>query len=104
MTDETNNMRQSVARAVSHYWRTREAQARKQVASGRPDYGARSAVTGGAQMSGFITIITELILRAGLREEYIFYNKSLDRVARILSPDKRVGSTCGKGRATYSRT
>jgi hypothetical protein len=29
-------------------------------------------------MAGFITLFTDLILRAGIREEHIFYNKSLE--------------------------
>ena len=77
MTDPVFELRGGVAKAVSRYWHTREAQAKKQAASGRPDYGARSAVTGGAQMSGFITLITDLILRSGGHKEHIFYDKSL---------------------------
>jgi hypothetical protein len=78
MIDQVSVLKSGAAKAVSHYWRTREAQAKKQTASGRPDYGARSAVTGGAQMAGFITLFTGLILRAGINEGHIFYNKSLE--------------------------
>lgn len=46
------------ARAVAHYWQTRTAQRRKQEQSGRADQGLRSAVTGGAQMNGFIDLFT----------------------------------------------
>ena len=78
MTDPGFDLKRGVSKAVSHYWRTREAQAKKQAASGRPDYGARSAVTGGAQMSGFIGLITDLILTSGIHGEHIFHNKSLE--------------------------
>ncbi|MEA3360608.1 MAG: PaeR7I family type II restriction endonuclease [Thermodesulfobacteriota bacterium] len=50
-----------VAQAVSHYWRTRKAQKEKQRNRGVSDAGLRSAVTGGAQMDGFITLFKNLI-------------------------------------------
>ena len=67
-----------VSKAISHYWRTRQAQSQKQTKSGRADQGARSAVTGGAQMDGFISLISELIVDAGANESDIFYNKHLE--------------------------
>jgi hypothetical protein len=63
---------QGVARAVKHFWRVRAEQARKQNERGRKDQGARSAVTGGAQMSGFIALIKSILLAAGLKEKHIF--------------------------------
>lgn len=67
-----------VAKAVSHYWLTRENQARKQEGSGRADQGLRSAVTGGAQMDGFIDLLTEIIVGAGIDERHVFHNKNLE--------------------------
>jgi len=59
-----------VAKAVATYWRTRKRQSRKQGAkSGRKDHGARAAVTGGAQMDGFILLLTDVIQEAGLSPE-----------------------------------
>ena len=52
------NLSDRVAKAVAVYWATREHQARKQENSGRADQGLRSAVTGGAQMDGFITLMS----------------------------------------------
>lgn len=46
--------------------------------SGRSDQGARGSVTGGAQMNGFIGLITELIVEAGIGEEHIHYNRFLE--------------------------
>ena len=46
--------------------------------SGRADQGLRSAVTGGAQMDGFITLMTEIIVEAGIDERFIFHNKNLE--------------------------
>jgi len=65
-------------RAVSHYWATRNAQSKKQQDSGRADQGARAAVTGGAQMNGFIELFTDLITSAGIPAKCIFNNKSLE--------------------------
>jgi hypothetical protein len=65
-------------RAVTHYWTTRGAQSRRQQDSGRADQGARAAVTGGAQMDGFIALFTELITAAGMPERCVFNNKSLE--------------------------
>ena len=67
-----------VSQAVAHYWLTRENQLYKQKALGRTDQGARSAVTGGAQMDGFIQIITELIGAAGIGSTCVFCKKCLE--------------------------
>jgi hypothetical protein len=67
-----------VSKAISQYWRTRQAQSQKQAKSGRADQGARSAVTGGAQMDGFISLITDLVIEAGANKSNIFYNKHLE--------------------------
>jgi hypothetical protein len=48
------NLLDYTAKAVAHYWQTRTAQRKKQEAGGKADQGLRSAVTGGAQMDGFI--------------------------------------------------
>jgi hypothetical protein len=55
-----------VAEAVAHFWRTRQGQAARQKSLGHSDQGARGAVTGGAQMDGFIGLFTELIVATKL--------------------------------------
>ena len=65
-------------RAVAHYWQTRRAQIKKQQEVGRADQGLRSAVTGGAQMDGFIDLFTEIIINAGISEQYVFRKKSVE--------------------------
>jgi hypothetical protein len=64
--------------AVGHYWRTRAAQRKKQEENGRADQGLRSAVTGGAQMDGFIDLFTNIITLAGIPLENVFRNKALE--------------------------
>lgn len=64
--------------AVAHYWNTRTGQRDRQLQTGKADQGLRSAVTGGAQMDGFIDLFTELIVRAGIPERFIFRKKAVE--------------------------
>lgn len=68
----------SVAAAVTHYWSTRAAQRDRQKSRGVTDAGLRSAVTGGAQMDGFIDLFKRLIVEAGIGEEFIFRKSCLE--------------------------
>jgi hypothetical protein len=65
------------AEAVAHYWQTRTTQRKKKEEGGKADQGLRSAVTGGAQMDGFIDLFTELITHAGISPNNIFRKKSV---------------------------
>ena len=80
MTPEKNTLKidDRTAEAVSHYWQTRAAQRKKQEAGGKADQGLRSAVTGGAQMDGFIDLFTELITLAGISLNNIFRKKAVE--------------------------
>lgn len=73
-----DNLETRISQAVAQYWLTRQKQSQKQKGAGRSDQGARSAVTGGAQMDGFVRLITELIVEAGAKESDIFQNKRLE--------------------------
>ncbi len=64
--------------AVAHYWRTRKLQRERQKEKGVIDAGLRSAVTGGAQMDGFIGLFSKLIIEAGINEKNIFCKKHLE--------------------------
>ncbi|MBI3621664.1 MAG: PaeR7I family type II restriction endonuclease [Nitrospirae bacterium] len=64
--------------AVAHYWKTRSAQHHKQQRGGKADQGLRSAVTGGAQMDGFIGLFTSLIAEAGLPDRFVFRKKAIE--------------------------
>ncbi len=58
-----------VSEAVKHFWRTRKQQSKKQGSrTGRRDTGSRSAVTGGAQMDGFVSLVKEILIESGLPE------------------------------------
>ena len=64
--------------AVAHYWKTRAAQGDRQKQTGKADQGLRSAVTGGAQMDGFIDLFTELILGVGIPDSCLYRNKDVE--------------------------
>jgi hypothetical protein len=64
--------------AVKRFWTTRESQAQKQGSSGSKDAGARSAVTGGAQMNGFIDLVRELLCESGLPKAHVYCEKCVE--------------------------
>lgn len=68
-----------IREAVRSFWRTRGKQAATQgKASGTKDAGARAAVTGGAQMDGFVSLVRELLLEHGAPADCIHYQKRLE--------------------------
>jgi hypothetical protein len=75
---EPNKLDRRVTKAVRSYWATRQSQSAKQASSGQRDQGARSAVTGRAQMDGFINLVTDMILEAGIKQEHIFHDSALE--------------------------
>lgn len=65
--------------AIKHFWSTRETQAQKQKSSsGSKDAGARSAVTGGAQMNGFVNLVRDLLCESGLTKTHVFCERCVD--------------------------
>ena len=72
------NLEEMVGAAVLHYWETRLSQQKKQQKSGKVDYGLRGAVTGGAQMDGFIELFTRLITSTGLNVSFVQRKGSLE--------------------------
>jgi len=69
---------QRTGQAIAHYWQMRSSQRQKQEKSGKADQGLRSAVTGGAQMDGFIDLFTEIISQVGISTRYIFRKKAVE--------------------------
>jgi hypothetical protein len=67
-----------VSRAVARYWETRATQRNKQKQTGKADQGLRSAVTGGAQMDGFIDLFKELIVATGVPASCVYRNKDVE--------------------------
>ena len=67
-----------IREAVRRYWQTRDAQVNDQVARGISDQGARSAVTGGKQLDGFVEIVKEILQDCGISFDEVFYNSRLE--------------------------
>ena len=76
MSDDLNKR---VQVAVKHFWRTRSKQSKSQGGSGENtrDRGARSAVTGGRQLDGFVDLIRDLLVEEGIPKESIHCDTSL---------------------------
>jgi hypothetical protein len=65
-------LEERVAKAVRFFWATRQRQQTKQgSATGKRDQGGRSAVTGGAQLGGFITLVREMLLEHGIPDSAV---------------------------------
>jgi hypothetical protein len=73
-----NDIDRCVAEAVAHYWKTRAGQRQRQETAGKLDQGLRSAVTGGAQMDGFVQLFTEAITLAGIPQQFVFRKKAVE--------------------------
>lgn len=74
---DTDSIAQATSEAVASYWLTRKLQAERQQSSGRADQGARGAVTGGAQMRGFVQLFAQVVTAAGIEAQCIFYGRAL---------------------------
>ena len=72
-------LKKRVQSAVKQFWSTRETQFQKQGAiSGSKDAGARSAVTGGAQMNGFVNLVRDLLCESGLPTAHVYCEKCIE--------------------------
>jgi Restriction endonuclease XhoI len=65
--------------AVARFWASRETQAQKQGAkSGIRDAGARTAVTGGSQMDGFVELVRDLLEESGVDKPVIYCERRVE--------------------------
>ena len=71
------NYEPRIAEAIKYFWAARTRQQENQgTISGRKDAGARSAVTGGRHLDGFISLFADLLSEAGLRDVSIHTKKT----------------------------
>ena len=83
------NLKTDLAEAIKLFWNTRETQAAKQGAgSGLRDFGARTAVTGGAQMNGFVGLVRKLICSNGLPDASVHCERAVE-LPGWYRPEKR---------------
>jgi hypothetical protein len=68
------DLERQLSAAVSQFWAARETQSRRQGGGSAEarDRGSRSAVTGGRQMDGFIRLVYDRLVAAGLNNATIF--------------------------------
>jgi hypothetical protein len=87
--DIDERLRARVEAAVKHYWKTRSRQAKKQgAARGSKDAGLRTAVTGGAQLDGFINLIRDLLIESGLERAHVFLGRKETVLPGFYRPTK----------------
>ena len=67
-----------VREAVRRFWATRGRQASTQGQRTNKDRGARSAVTGGRQMNGFVELVQHLLAEAGVPATAMYSTAKLE--------------------------
>lgn len=68
-----------LAGAVRRFWNTRDKQSEEQGSeTGDLDRGGRRAVTGGAQMDGFVELVKDLLVESGIPDATIFRDSKLE--------------------------
>ncbi|MCZ6547118.1 MAG: PaeR7I family type II restriction endonuclease [Deltaproteobacteria bacterium] len=90
MTYAMGELQQKLAAAVEHFWKTRKRQESKQRArGGKRDRGSRSAVTGGAQLDGFIRLVKDLLADSGIPDAAIFVKRKTTELPGFFRPTKQ---------------
>jgi len=79
---------QMAREAVQQFWWVRDKQALQQKNAGKTDQGFRGAVTGGAQMDGFIHVLEELACAAGILPEDVYSQHSSLELPGYFRPTK----------------
>jgi hypothetical protein len=79
-----NDLDQRFQYAAQSFWDTRERQQQKQVDAGKSDAGTRGAVTGGTQMGELETLLTDVLLDAGLDQSHIRVRTSSSGISSSL--------------------
>ena len=65
--------------AVTQFWTSRETQAQKQgIKTGVRDAGARTAVTGGSQMDGFVALVRDLLEESGVDKPVVYCDRFIE--------------------------
>ena len=70
--------REEVRNAVRFFWQKRRQQSSSQGGGTDRDRGARSAVTGGKQMDGFVQLVRSLLVTASVPESCIGIGKRIE--------------------------
>lgn len=74
--------------AVAEFWKTRELQGQRQQDAARKDQGFRNAVTGSAQMNGFIAALEQIAMEAGIPGKAIYTSSRTSDLPGYFRPAK----------------
>lgn len=75
----TPDLESELRSAIKHFWQTRRKQSKRQGSrSGSRDAGARTAVTGGRQMDGFVDLVRDQLCARGIPRAQVFCRKSIE--------------------------
>lgn len=73
------DLERDLKRAVRHFWKTRDKQGKRQGSkTGTRDAGFRTAVTGGRQMGGFISLVRDHLCRNGLPKAHVHCERRIE--------------------------
>ena len=82
------NYRESAAKAVRHFWRSRVGATKKQAARGTVDQGERSGVTGGKNLDGFVEMVRQVVCQNGLSDANIHLTRQVLTLPGYFRPTK----------------
>jgi Restriction endonuclease XhoI len=72
-------IQKELRRAIKQFWFTREKQAKNQGAgTGAKDAGARTAITGGRQMDGFVHLVRGALAASGLPKAHVYCERGIE--------------------------
>ncbi len=83
-----NDIDKRFQKAAQYFWSDRLGQQQKQLKGGRSDAGQRASVTGGTQMGAFETLVSDILIDAGLDKLHIKTRTSLE-LPGYYRPEKR---------------
>lgn len=72
------NLDERLRQAVRYFWNSRSGQMDAQRERGVQDQGTRGSATGGKHLDGFLNLLAELLIEAGVREDYIYLRGKRD--------------------------
>src|SRR6266478_3000038 len=75
----SSDLDKRLRQAIKHFWTTRATQAQRQGSkTGSRDAGARTAVTGGRQMDGFVSLVRDYLCKNGLPKTHVYCEKRIE--------------------------
>lgn len=88
MPIELGDYEKDVRDAIKAFWGNREAARQKQIEAGRTDQGARSHVTAGKNMDGFVALVRKIVAANGLPDAGIHLKKRALTLPGFFRPTK----------------